>query len=199
MLTRGVIAGLVASIIAVGCAISTRTGSIEVPDLAHLPQPVQKTAREQIAGGTIVRIMRQGAGGVAMYRIECTKAEGKWQFGIAPDGKLLVSSEEVKLAEAPVAVQRTIQRNASNAQIESIMKVTEGSQESYEAAITVNGQERTLIMAPDGSLFDIQVAPQAVTPGRNQPDTSGETPADQLRRQRRYPGIPAPSAPAGIP
>jgi uncharacterized membrane protein YkoI len=144
-------------ILVVGLATGSHAKSDEVFDVSKLPKVVQKTVKEQVADGKIVKMRKENAGGRIAYGVECAKDGRKWQIEIAPDGKLLLRAEEVALTNLSAVVQKTIQRSAANGKIESIANVTEDGQSYYEAAVTFNGQEKTFIVGVGGKLLDTQI------------------------------------------
>jgi uncharacterized membrane protein YkoI len=165
-----------ALILAVGLATNSHAKSDEIFDVSKLPKAVQKTVKEQVADGKIVRMRKENTGGRIAYGVEGVKGEKKWQIEVAPDGKLLLRAEEMKLTDLSAAAQKTVQQNAANGKIESIANVTEDGQSYYEAAVTFNGQEKTFIVGVDGKLLDTQVPEnQARLPeNQNQDPRNGE-------------------------
>jgi uncharacterized membrane protein YkoI len=148
---------LVTVILAAGLATNCYAKSDEVFDVSKLPKAVQKTVKEQVADGKIVKMQKETVDRRIAYGVECVKDGRKWQIEVAPDGKLLLRAEEVALTNLSAAVQKTIQQNATNGKVESITDVTEDGQSYYEAAVTFNGQEKTFIIGPGGKLIDTQI------------------------------------------
>jgi uncharacterized membrane protein YkoI len=144
-------------ILAVGLATSSYAKSDEVFDVAKLPKAVQKTVKEQVADGKIVKMRKETVDRRIAYGVECARDGRKWQIEVAPDGKLLLRAEEMALTNLSAVVQKTIQQSATNGKIESIADVTEDGQSYYEAAVTFNGQEKTFIIGTDGKLIDTQI------------------------------------------
>ncbi len=163
-------------IVALGLATSLRAKTDEVFDVSKLPKVVQKTVKEQVADGKIVRMRKETVEGGIAYGVECAKDGRKWQIEVAPDGKLLLRAEEVALTNLSAVVQKAIQKNAADGKIESIADVTEDGQSYYEAAVTFNGQEKTFIVGPGGKLLDTQIPEnQARLPeSREQDPRNGE-------------------------
>ena len=165
-----------ALILAVGLTTSSHAKSDDVFDVSKLPKAVQKTVKEQVADGKIVRMRKETVVGGIAYGVECSKDGRKWQIEVAPDGKLLLRAEEVALTNLSTVVQKAIQKNAADGKIESIADVTEDGQSYYEAAVTFNGQEKTFIVGPGGKLLDTQIPEnQARLPeSREQDPRNGE-------------------------
>jgi uncharacterized membrane protein YkoI len=144
-------------ILVAGVATICHAKSDEVSDVSKLPRAVQKTVREQVADGKIVKIQKENTDGKIVYGVACAKGEKKWQVEVAPDGRLLLRAEEMNSADLSSAVQKTVEQSAANGKIESIAKVTENGQSYYEAAVTFNGLEKTFIVGVDGKLIDTQM------------------------------------------
>jgi len=155
---------LVLLILAMGLATSSYAKSDEIYDVSKLPKAVQKTVREQVGDGKIVKMRKETVDRRIAYGVECAKDGKKWQIEVAPDGKLLLRAAEVALTNLSAAVQKTIQQNAAKGKIESIADVTEDGQSYYEAAVSFNGQEKTFIIDTDGKLIDTQIPDNQARP-----------------------------------
>jgi uncharacterized membrane protein YkoI len=167
-----IVSRLAVLILAMGLATSSYAKSDEVFDVAKLPKAVQKTVKEQVADGKIVKMRKETVDRRIAYGVECAKDGKKWQIEVAPDGKLLLRAEEVALTNLSATVQKTIQQSATKGKIESIADVTEDGQSYYEAAVTFNGQEKTFIIGTDGKLIDTQIPENQARP----PEAEGGEP-----------------------
>jgi uncharacterized membrane protein YkoI len=161
-------------VLVLGLATSSRARSDEIFDVSKLPKAVQKTVKEQVADGKVLKMRKETVDRRVAYGVVCAKGEKKWQIEVAPDGKLLLRAEEMALTNLSAAVQKTIQLSATNGKVESIANVTEDGQSYYEAAVTFNGQEKTFIVGADGKLIDTQIPENQV----RLPEIQGE---DKLR------------------
>lgn len=61
---------------------------------------------------------------------------------------------KIKLADAPAAVQKTLQREAAGAAINEVVKETEDGKTTYEAKVKIDGQEYEIKVAADGTLIE---------------------------------------------
>jgi len=59
----------------------------------------------------------------------------------------------VKLADLPAAVRKTLEKEAAGGKIGEIEKETENGKTTYEADVTINGEEREIEIAEDGKLI----------------------------------------------
>lgn len=67
------------------------------------------------------------------------------------------SEQEIKFADAPAAVQKTLTKEAEGAKIETVEKETEDGTTVYEAEVTIDGKEYEIKVAPDGKLISKKV------------------------------------------
>ncbi|HXI84679.1 MAG TPA: hypothetical protein VNL17_11395 [Verrucomicrobiae bacterium] len=169
-------------ILAMGLVTSSHAKSDEVFDVTKLPKAVQKTVKEQVGDGKIVKMRKETVDRRIAYGVECAKGERKWQIEVAPDGKLLLRAEEMALTNLSAAVQKTIQQNAAKGRIESIADVTEDGQSYYEAAVSFNGQEKTFIIGTDGKLIDTQIPDNQARP----PEAQGGEPTLKVEPKGGY-------------
>jgi uncharacterized membrane protein YkoI len=176
MHSRYIMVRFAALIVALALATSSNAKTDEMSDVSKLPKAVQKTVKEQVADGKIMKMRKETVEGGIAYGVECSKDGRKWQIEVAPDGKLLLRAEEVALTNLSAVVQKAIQKSAANGKIESIADVTEDGQSYYEAAVSFNGQEKTFIVGPGGKLLDTQIPEnQARLPeSRDQDPRNGE-------------------------
>ncbi len=61
---------------------------------------------------------------------------------------------KVKLAECPLAVQKTLQREAAGAKIDEVAKEVEDGETTFEADVTIDGKEYEITVAEDGTLLE---------------------------------------------
>ena len=62
--------------------------------------------------------------------------------------------DELKLSDCPVAVQKTLQREANGAEIEEVESETEDGETTYGAEVTFDGKEYKIVVAEDGTLIE---------------------------------------------
>lgn len=62
--------------------------------------------------------------------------------------------EEIKFADAPAAVQKTLKREAGGAEIKEVVKETEKGKTTYEAEVKIDGHEYVITVAADGTLLE---------------------------------------------
>lgn len=166
-MNKSVLSVIAASALLVGCNQSVESVSQKFNEL---PPAVQKTARAQDPSAEVVGVSQTTANGVDAYEVEFRGEQGKNpKVLVAADGRLL-NSDLPKQAGAieklltptgavgtpfsslPVAVQKTIQSQAPNAQIASISRHDENGRVVYEVAFKEQGKNPTIKVADDGTL-----------------------------------------------
>jgi hypothetical protein len=61
--------------------------------------------------------------------------------------------QEIKFADAPAAVQKTLTKEAGGAKIETVDKEMKNGKTIYETDVTIDGKEYEICVAPDGTLI----------------------------------------------
>ena len=129
--------------------------SFETIKLDQLSMVIQKTIQTQIGQGKLDSIEKFVEDGEAIYDVEMTK-EGKVRdFSVSENGELLTI--EVFLAEAPAAVQKTIETKIGKGHLEDIYKATEDGGTSYDVEMTREGKTRSFTVSEKGEITDEQV------------------------------------------
>src|ERR1017187_10435169 len=99
-------------IVGLGLLTNSHANSDEVFDINKFPKAVQKTVKEQVADGKILKMRKETVDRGVAYGVECATGEKKWQIEVAPDGKLLLRAEEMALTNLTAAAQKTVQQSA---------------------------------------------------------------------------------------
>jgi uncharacterized membrane protein YkoI len=124
--------------------------------LTQAPPAVQKTIAAQIGGGKLEDIYQSDENGEPIFDVGFTTQAGQEHgFSVAPDGTLL--STEIGLAEAPAAVQKTIQAEAAGWGLDGIDRNVEASGATYDVEVTKNGRTQNFTVDDDGTLLSIAV------------------------------------------
>ena len=129
-------------------------------NLADAPAAVQKTLQREAFGAEIKKVAKESEEGKTTYEAE-VKIEGhEYVIKVAADGTLLEKElededEEVpmKFAEAPAAVQKTLQREAAGAKIETVDKLSREGRTLYEADAKIDGKNFEIIVTSEGLLL----------------------------------------------
>ena len=101
--------------------------------LDEVPQKVKNTILQTAAGATVDDITQTTDDGQTNYDVEIIKGENTRDFTLGADGQLL--SQEMLLAETPVAAQKTIRektQGASKVEIYRTDRIYYGSRIDWE-------------------------------------------------------------------
>jgi len=127
--------------------------------LNDLPAAVQKTVKEQQAGREVADIDKEMWNGKVVYEVEFKEKGPNSRIYIASDGSMVVDKDKkhtylvTQLSEAPAAVQATVKRTVSNAEIQDVDRETKDGQVVYDVEIKQEGLNRHLTIAQDGTLM----------------------------------------------
>jgi uncharacterized membrane protein YkoI len=134
-----------------GTLMSTQVTLVETP--AAVQKSIQTLAKE----GEVESIDKSLGGLNVTYDISLTTKDGREKgFTLDDDGTLL--SMEISLAEAPEAVQKTVQAETADGKLESIDKMFGEDGTTYDVAVTAKGgREKSFTVAEDGKLVSRQV------------------------------------------
>lgn len=118
--------------------------------LSQAPLPVQKTVAEQMKSSSYVGLTKEKEGGKTVYELETRDNDLTRDILIAADGTILVVEQEIKIADAPAAVQAAIQKQPGK--LLKIETLTRNGKVTYEAQMDI--YKRKLIelkFAADGT------------------------------------------------
>ncbi|HWN94605.1 MAG TPA: PepSY-like domain-containing protein [Methylomirabilota bacterium] len=131
-----------------------------------LPAAVQKTVSEQQAGREIADIDKEMWNGKDVYEVEFKEKGVNSRIHIASDGSMVVDKDNdrntdnrrisyrgTQLSETPAAVQASVKRVVSNAEIEDVDRETRNGRTVYDVEVKQEGLNRHLKIAEDGSVL----------------------------------------------
>jgi uncharacterized membrane protein YkoI len=130
--------------------------------LSQVPEPVQKTIREQQAGRTVGDIDKETWNGKTVFEVEFKEAGVNRHIYVDANGGLVVSRPAgdnrnqmmgTQLSETPQPVQGTVKRIAGSKQIEDVDIETRDGQTVYEVEIEQEGMNRHLQVAANGTVL----------------------------------------------
>ena len=142
----------------------------------EVPAAVKATILTEADGAPIQEIEMETADGKTVYEAEVIIDGKEVEIEVAPDGTLLGKKieddedegddddddedeieEEVSLDDVPEAVKATMLKEAAGAEIQEVVKETEGGQVVYEAEFEADGQEIEIEVATDGTLLEREI------------------------------------------
>jgi uncharacterized membrane protein YkoI len=136
--------------------------SVEVT-LADTPPAVQKTIQSQIGQGAVESIDKSFEDGKVSYEVDWKAKDGaERSLTVLENGQL--DSIEVALTETPPAVQTTVIREATGAQVVSVDKTFDDKAVFYDVTINRGGVERDIEVAENGKVESRQVLLTEVPP-----------------------------------
>jgi hypothetical protein len=104
--------------------------------MADLPIAVQKTVKEQSAGGTIRGLSKETEHGKTTYEAELTISGRHKDIEMDFDGNILEIEDEVAIADVPAPARAAIEKSAGSGKVLRVESVTQHGQISaYEAVI----------------------------------------------------------------
>ncbi|HEX3855873.1 MAG TPA: PepSY-like domain-containing protein [Verrucomicrobiae bacterium] len=119
--------------------------------LTELPLPVQQTIQKKTAGATLDEIDKSFEDVDANYEVEMTRDGKTRDFDVGTNGDLL--DEQVFLSELPDALQKAIQKEASDAKVGDIYKSVDDDGTSYDVDMTKGTTTRTVTFGADGKIW----------------------------------------------
>jgi len=154
-------------------AASVADGTEEAVTLKDCPKVVQKTLKRESKAAKIVEIEKEEVDGKTIYEAEVMIDGKEYDVAVAPCGtllsKILEGAEEedgeeadaeeeeeeveVKLADLPKSVRKTLMRESGGGAIEEIEREQEGGKTVFEAEVEIDEREYEIEIAKDGTLL----------------------------------------------
>ena len=141
--------GLFVSVSIASLALFAAEKRVQMKDL---PEPVQKTVREQTKTAKLRGLAKEVEDGKTFYEAETTVNGKSRDILIDPTGAVVEVEEAAELASIPEAAQKTLKSAAGAGKILSVETVTKGSTVSYEAVVQKSGKKSEVAVNADGSL-----------------------------------------------
>ena len=141
------------------CAVSF-AGGAELK-LSDCPAAVQKTLQREANGAEIDEVESETEDGETTYETEVTFDGKEYKIVVAEDGTLIekaleedeIEELEIDLSDCPVAVQKTLKREANGGEIKAVDKETKGGKAIYEIDVKIDGKNYEIRIGEDGILI----------------------------------------------
>ena len=132
--------------------------------IQEIPGAVQKTIREQSAGGKLGDIYKTYDDDEFTFVAEFVKNAKSRSLTVGPDGKL--QNLQIDLTEAPEAIQKVVREQLGAGAVDEVYKIFSGSETAYEVESTKDERKQSLSIKPDGTLtaYEIEVVLESVSP-----------------------------------
>jgi uncharacterized membrane protein YkoI len=114
----------------------------------ELPATVQDAIRKQ--NGADGQIHQCFDDGEVSYEVEVS---GDRTLSFDPDGKLLSTDQDVRLADTPEAVQAQVKSLAGEGKCLAISKTIEDNETYYDVELETSGSDKNVSLAPDGRIL----------------------------------------------
>jgi hypothetical protein len=136
--------------------------------LSDCPVAVQKTLQREANGAEINEVEKEIEDEKTIYEASVTIDEKEYEITVGEDGTLIEKAlekeddedddekgeeSEVKLADCPVAVQKTLKRESNCADIEEVDKETKDGKAIYEVDVKIDGKNYEIRVTEDGILI----------------------------------------------
>jgi len=158
--------------------VENKLGRDNTPSVAMntLPAAVQKTIKEQQGGREVADIDKEMWNGKTVYEVEFKEKGPNSRIYVATDGSIVVDKDKTvagrvnadndktiigrtgayrgtQLSEAPPAVQATVKKTVSSAEVVDVDRETKDGRVSYDIEVKQDGLNRHLQIAEDGTLI----------------------------------------------
>ncbi len=140
---------LFASVAIASLALFAAEKKMEMKDL---PEPVQKTVREQTKTAKLRGLAKEVENGKTLYEVETTVNGKSRDLLVDATGAVVEVEEATELGSIPEAAQKTLKTAAGAGKILTVETVTKGSAVSYEAIVEKGGKKSEVAVNADGSL-----------------------------------------------
>jgi len=120
--------------------------------MKDLPEPVQKTVREQTKSAKLRGLAKEVENGKTFYEAETTVNGKSRDILMDATGAIVEVEEATTLESIPDAAQKAFKRAAGSGKILTVETVTKGSVVSYEAVVQKGGKKSEVAVNVDGSI-----------------------------------------------
>ena len=131
--------------------------------LADCPPSVQKTFKREAGGGEIEEVVRYMTEGHKLYAASATVDGEDYQILVSDEGVLVQkmiddgadhteAEAELDLEDCPLAIQKTLLREAGDEEIELVVERTANGETLYMADVKLDDREYLVIVDAQGRL-----------------------------------------------
>ncbi len=144
-----------------GLVLATSAGAatpapVKLASIDAMPTVVQKTVRAEAAGATIRGMFKEvDAEGKTTYEVEMKVRGMSKDISVGEDGTVLVSEQQMTLAELPEVVRASVLKAAGKRKIALIESVTKlGALAYYEAHVRTGKSLTEIEVGLDGKIME---------------------------------------------
>lgn len=150
---------------------------------SECPVAVQKTLTREARGAKIETVDLESEDGRVVFEAD-VKIDGKnYEILVAPNGALIAkkldedeeeNEVEMKLADCPAAVQKTLKREADGATIDKVDKMSKEGRNLYEINVKIDGRNYEVIVTEEGLLLSKGLDEEDEEEGDDDDEKDGE-------------------------
>lgn len=131
---------------------------------ADTPAAVQKALQREVGDVKIEKVDKMKKQGRTVFEADAKIDGHNYEIIVTAEGQLL-SKEldedeeevEIKFADAPAAVQKTLQREAGGAKIDKVDKLSKEGRTLYETDVKIDGKNYEIVVTAEGLLLSKEV------------------------------------------
>jgi uncharacterized membrane protein YkoI len=121
-----------------------------------LPAKITESINGRFPGGKVTSAEKEVEDGNVVFDIELKHDGRKYEMDIKEDGTILEIEKEVFSKDVPAAVSKAVSDKYPKGEVKEVMEVNlvKGKEEKpdhYEVTLTLDGKEKEVIVALDGS------------------------------------------------
>ena len=144
---------------------------------SECPLAVQKTLTREARGAKIETVDLESEDGRVVFEADVTIDGKNYEILVAPNGALIAkkldedeeeNEVEMKLADCPAAVQKTLKREADGATIDKVDKMSKEGRNLYEIDVKIDGRNYEVIVTEEGLLLSKQLDEEDEEEGDNE-------------------------------
>jgi hypothetical protein len=129
---------------------------------SECPAAVQKTLTREARGAKIDKVDLESKDGRVVFEADVVIDGKNYEILVAPNGALIAkkldedeeeNEVEMKLADCPAAVQKTLMREADGATIDEVDKITTEGRNLYKVNVKIDGRNFDVVVTEEGLLL----------------------------------------------
>jgi uncharacterized membrane protein YkoI len=130
--------------------------------LAECPKAVQKTIEREARGAKVDKVDIESKNDMIVFEADAKIGQANYEILVAVDGTLISkrldeedesAETEVKFADCPADVQKTLTSEAEGATIKGVDKFMKEGRWLFETDVAINGKNYEIIVAESGFLL----------------------------------------------
>jgi len=145
-----------------GCVLSLGLARADDEDkvaLDKLPAAVTKAVKAKFPKATMKEASKEVEKGETTFEIAITDGGQKIGLAVKPDGTIMEVEKEIKVADLPAAVAKTLAAGFAKMTVTKAEEVMKGKTMLYEVMVTKpGGKKMEIALDPDGTVLSMEAA-----------------------------------------